>query len=100
MGQLKDDRHMAQRTLWLIAAFFLLGNNTTSNAQQTTADKTRLLYAARDVCVGVLAKWANTPDPDGEISYDQGKFKVVRSKSGITVFENNVEIGQLSKFDY
>jgi hypothetical protein len=52
------------------------------------------------VCAGVLAKWGNSPDPESEISYDQGKFRVIRSKSGITILEDSVQIAQLQKFDY
>ncbi|MBR0941584.1 hypothetical protein [Bradyrhizobium liaoningense] len=67
---------------------------------QAVADNTKAVYAARDVCVGIAAKFANTPDPDSEITYDQGKFKVVRAKSGVTVFEDSVVISQMPKFDY
>ncbi len=71
-----------------------------AGADSTTADKIKLMLAARDVCTGIFPKFANTPDTDGEISYDQGKFKVVRAKSSVTVFEDNVQLAQVSKFDF
>jgi hypothetical protein len=74
--------------------------STQAHAEQSIADRTRLMYAARSVCASVIAKFADTPDPDAPISYDQGSFKVVRAKGGITVLENNVPIAQLPKFDY
>jgi hypothetical protein len=73
---------------------------TTTHAQDPAAtDRIRLMTAARNVCV-VIAKFVDTPDPESQITYDQGKFKVVRSKTGITVFEDNIQIAQLAKFDY
>lgn len=72
----------------------------TSSAQETTTERIRLMTAARDVCASVIAKFANSPDPDSEITYDQGKFKVIRSKGGVTVLENNVKLADLPKFDY
>jgi hypothetical protein len=71
-----------------------------AHAEQGTADRARLMYAARSVCTAVIAKFAETPDPDAPISYDQGNFKVVRAKGGITILENNATIAQLPKFDY
>lgn len=79
-----------------IAVILVVSNTMQSRA----ADNTKALYAARDVCVGIIAKFANSPDPDSDITYDQGKFKVVRSKSGVTILEDNVPITQMQKFDY
>jgi hypothetical protein len=69
-------------------------------AEPTEEQRIRRNYAARDLCLGPIAKFANTPDPESAVSYDQGKFKIIRSKQGITVLEDNVQIAQFSKFDY
>lgn len=69
-------------------------------AQPAEELRLRRSYAARDLCLGPIAKFANTPDPESSVSYDQGKFKVIRSKQGITVLEDNLQIAQFPKFDY
>jgi hypothetical protein len=69
-------------------------------APSETDNKIKLLYAARDLCAGVIAKFANSPDPDAEISYEHGKFKVVRAKSSLTILENNVPVAEVGKFNY
>jgi hypothetical protein len=89
-------RAQVMRRHCVIAGLFVLYNV----GQAYAADNSKVLYAARDVCVGVIAKFANSPDPETEITYDQGKFKVVRSKSGVTILEDNVPITQMQKFDY
>lgn len=69
-------------------------------AEPTEEQRIRRNYAARDLCVGPIAKFANTPDPESAVSYDQGKFKIIRSKEGITVLEDNIQIAKFDKFDY
>lgn len=72
---------------------------STLSAQQSTDDRIRLMNSARNVC-NAIAKFVDTPDPGSEITYDQGRFKIVRSKTGATVFEDNVKIAEMQKFDY
>lgn len=73
---------------------------TAVRAEPTEEQRIRRQYAARDLCVGPIAKFANTPDPESAVSYDQGKFKIIRSKEGITVLEDNIQIAKFDKFDY
>ena len=54
-------------------------------------------YAARDICVGVAAQFGNAKG----LTFNAGKFKVNKETDGqITIFENNVQVGQIPNFDY
>jgi hypothetical protein len=96
---LQTSRNIIMRRACLVAAVILPFAGAVY-AEQSTTDRIRLMNAARNVCVPVIAKFADSPDPDTEISYDQGKFKVTRSKQGITVYEDNAKIADIQKFDY
>jgi len=69
-------------------------------AAQSTDDRIKLMNAARNICTGVIAKFVDTPDPESEITYDQGKFKIVRTKTGATVLEDSVKVTEIQKLDY
>ena len=71
-------------------------------AAQNADDNIRVLYAARDLCVGVLAAYANAPDKNAEISFDQGEFKVTIKEKGIgvTVLQGSKVFAEVPKFDY
>ncbi|WFU70025.1 hypothetical protein [Bradyrhizobium sp. CB2312] len=84
----------------IIEIFFSTLMISAALAEPTEEQGLRRSYAARDLCVGPIARFANTPDPESAVSYDQGKFKIIRSKEGITVLEDNVQIAQFPKFDY
>ena len=63
-------------------------------------DATSDAYAARDICVGVAAKFVNAP-AGAEISYENGKFKIAGTVGGqATVFEGAASVGTISDFDY
>jgi hypothetical protein len=90
----------SSRNILVLLAFPLFFPPYAAATDTGTGKDYRLtLYAARDLCVGPIAKFANTPDPEGEVSFDEGKFKVVRAKGSVTIFEDSDKI-EISKFDY
>ncbi|MBR0941583.1 hypothetical protein [Bradyrhizobium liaoningense] len=68
----------------------------TAGAQ--SADEQRALLA-RDICVGVAAKFANGP-PGSDISFQSGKFSVRGANGSLTIFENAVSIANIPGFNY
>jgi hypothetical protein len=90
--------------MWTDIYRLLVASNQTTQQDKPApvADKIQLMFAARDICVGVIAKFANTPDPAGdtELTYEQGQFKIIRARTKITILDNNVKVAELPKFDY
>ena len=73
----------------LFAPFYAKADDATDDA-----------FAARDICVGVAAKFINA-NPGAVITFNAGKFKIEKGAEGrVTVFEDSVSIGQLPSFDY
>jgi hypothetical protein len=64
---------------------------------QSSSDERRALIA-RDVCVGPLARFANADS--GNISFQDGRFRVERAGSSVTVFENSLRVTELPGFTY
>jgi hypothetical protein len=65
-------------------------------AAQNAADDA---YAARDICVGVAANFANLP-PGSKGSFNAGKFRLDLDSGRVTVFEGAVPVGQIAQFDF
>lgn len=68
-----------------------------ASAQSSSPDERRALLA-RDVCVGPLARFANAQD--GNVSFQDGRFRVERAGSSVTVFENSLRVTELQGFTY
>jgi pyruvate carboxylase len=82
-----------------IVAVAAIGATQAAYAQQSTAERVKLMREARNVCLAI-AKFIDTDDPTSEITYDQGRFRIVRTKSGATVMEGDVKIADMPKLDY
>ncbi|WFU70026.1 hypothetical protein [Bradyrhizobium sp. CB2312] len=68
-----------------------------AGAQSSSSDERRALIA-RDVCVGPLARFANADS--GNISFQDGRFRVERAGSSVTVFENSLRVTELPGFTF
>jgi hypothetical protein len=65
-------------------------------AQDATSDA----YAARDICVGVAAKFLHAP-PGTPFSYNAGKFKIEGTVGEqATIFDDSVPIATIPNFNY
>jgi hypothetical protein len=77
-----------------LVLFACMINHTT--AQNAASDA----YAARDICVGIAAKFANAAE-GSLISYNAGKFKIEGNVGGqVTVFEGTSPIATIPNFTY
>jgi hypothetical protein len=85
--------------LRIIAFLFLtlMVQSKEVSAQQQSSNLDRALVA-RDLCVGIAAKFANSPGAN--ISFQSGQFKVDNANGTLTVFENTVPIAQIPGFTY
>jgi hypothetical protein len=85
-------RTRATAPLFALAGSFI----SSAFAQEATSDA----YAARDICVGVAAKFAHAA-PGASITYNSGKFKIEGSAGGqVTVFEDSIPIATMQDFNY
>jgi hypothetical protein len=84
----------------VILAMIPFAREAVAGAGDTESEHRMTMYAARDLCTGPIATFANTPDPESAISYDAGEFKIIRAKGSITIMKNGVEVEKLAKFDY
>jgi hypothetical protein len=69
-----------------------------STAQGSSFDERRP-YIARDLCVGIGAKFGNAPE-GGEISFEAGQFRVQQGRGVITIFEGSTKLTEIPGFNY
>lgn len=85
------------RSLCLIIVGSALVASAEAAAQSSSFDERRALIA-RDVCVGPLARFANVQS--GDVSFQDGRFRVERAGGSVTVFENSLRVTELPGFTY
>jgi hypothetical protein len=83
------------KILLLLTVLFL--NAKELAAQQQSADIDRA-QAARDICAGIAAKFANSPG--AKISFESGRFRVDNATGTLTVFESAVPVAQIPGFTF
>src|SRR5262245_2136013 len=81
----------------LLAIFCcMLAYGSAARSDEATDDA----YAARDICTGLAANYANLP-PGATFTYNAGKFKIDGQAGGrVTIFEGAVQVGQIQNLDY
>lgn len=89
-----------KRSLIALCVLLTLLPVSIANAEMSPSQRAELMLNARDICVGVLAKFVSVKDSNAITSFDQGKFKVSNNKGNLTVFEDNVKIVELPSFNY
>lgn len=85
------------KSLGLIVVGSALVLSAEATAQSPSSDERRALLA-RDVCVGPLARFANAQS--GDVSFQDGRFRVERAGGSVTVFENSLRVTELPGFTY
>jgi len=73
----------------------VIWGGTSASFAQTSPDQDRTLIA-RDVCIGVGARFAS----GGNISYQAERFRVEQGRGSVTVFEGAVKITEIPGFTY
>jgi hypothetical protein len=66
-------------------------------SQGQSIDEDRALVA-RDICVGIAAKFAHAPG--GKISFEAGRFRVTDADGTLTVFEGSVPVARIPDFSF